>query len=260
MRKIFFFLIPIILLSSCSTSNYTLIKGSEYISMQPNTQYLYKRTALKADKSIFIDIDIQSCNSDQSKCQYFVSVKSDKDKILEQYYETYYVNFFGDVYLTDSLYPNGTLILPARIRLGEELLLDNGDNYGLVQEKLLAYKLIPEIQVNNHEYKNCVNILFETTTPTETVDLKLVTDEITCKGIGSVRKEMQISYKPKFANTNTEDINNSIMKFAATKSISKDMAPEGSLKPSGQKNVELNTQDYILIDTYLDILQAITHK
>lgn len=87
-----------------------------------------------------------------------------------------------------------------------------------------------------------------------------MTDEITCKGIGSVRKEMQMSYKPKFANTNTEDINNSIMKFAATKSISKDMAPEGSLKPSGQKNVELNTQDYILIDTYLDILQAITHK
>ncbi|MDE4957255.1 hypothetical protein NAI59_09910, partial [Francisella tularensis subsp. holarctica] len=82
MRKIFFFLIPIILLSSCSTINYTLIKGSEYISMQPNTQYLYKRTDLKADKSIFIDIDIQSFNCDQSKCQYFVSVKSDKDKIL----------------------------------------------------------------------------------------------------------------------------------------------------------------------------------
>ncbi|WP_406808544.1 hypothetical protein [Francisella tularensis] len=50
------------------------------------------------------------------------------------------------------------------------------------------------------------------------------------------------------------------MNVAATKSISKDMAPEGTLKHSGQKNVELNTQDYILIDTYLDILQAITHK
>ncbi|MDE5024803.1 hypothetical protein NAI69_09855, partial [Francisella tularensis subsp. holarctica] len=80
----------------------------------------------------------------------------------------------------------------------------------------------PEIQVNNHEYKNCVKILFETTTPTETVDLKLVNDEITCKGIGSVRKEMKMSYKPKFANPNTEDINNSIMNFAASKSISKD--------------------------------------
>ncbi|MDE5033756.1 hypothetical protein NAI60_10045, partial [Francisella tularensis subsp. holarctica] len=81
------------------------------------------------------------------------------------------------------------------------------DNYGLVQEKLLAYKLIPEIQVHNHEYKNCVNILFETTTPTETVDLKLVTAEITCKGRGSVSKAMKMAFKPKLAKTNTDEIN-----------------------------------------------------
>ena len=189
--------------------------------MQPNTQYLYKRTALKAGKSIFINIDIETCNSDKSKCQYFISVKNDKGKILEQYYETYYVNFFGDVYLTDKIYPNSTLLLPARITLHQEMLLDNGDKYGAVQEKLLAYKIIPEIQVNNHKHKNCVNILFETTTPAESVDLKLVTDEITCKGIGSVQKEMQMSYKPKHTNTSVEEISNSVIKFAATKSYRK---------------------------------------
>ncbi|MBK2357092.1 hypothetical protein [Francisella hispaniensis] len=257
MKKILFSLISIALLSSCST---TIINGSDYISMQPDTQYRYKRTALKANKSIFIDIAIESCNNDNTKCQYFVTVKNTKDKILEQYYETYYVNYFGDVYLTDKVYPNSTLLLPARITLGQEMLLDNGDRYGAVNEKLLAYKIIPEIEVNNHKYKNCVNILFETTTPAESVDLKLVTDEITCKGIGSVQKEMQMSYKPKHANTSAEEISNSVMKFAATKSIGKDMAPVGFLKPFGQKTIKPDSNDFILIDTYLDILQAITHK
>ncbi|MBK2258060.1 lipoprotein [Francisella philomiragia] len=257
MKKILFALISIALLAGCST---TIINGSDYISMQPNTQYHYKRTALKANKSIFIDIDIESCNNDNTKCQYFVTVKNSKDKILKQYYETYYVNFFGDVYLTDEVYPNSTLLLPARITLGQEMLLDNGDRYGAVNEKLLAYKLIPEIQINSHKYENCVNILFVSTTPAESVYLKLVTDEVTCKDIGSVQKEMQMSYKPKHVNTSEEEISNSVMKFAATKSISRDMAPEGFLKPFGQKNVTTDNEGFILIDTYLDILESITHS
>ncbi|WP_041263604.1 hypothetical protein [Francisella salina] len=257
MKKVTFALISIILLSSCST---TIINGSDYISMQPDTKYRYKRTALKANKSIFIDIDIESCNSGDSKCKYFVTVKNNKNKILEQYYETYYVNFFGDVYLTDKVYPNSTRLLPARITLNQEMLLNNGDRYGAVQEKLLAHKLIPKIQVNNHKYENCVNILFVSTTPTESVDLKLITDEITCKGIGSVQKEMQMSYRPKHPNTSAEEINDSVMKFAATKSIGKDMAPVGFLRPFGQKNVKTDSEGFILIDTYLDILESVTHN
>lgn len=257
MKKILFALISIALLSSCST---TIINGSDYISMQPDTQYHYKRTALKANKSIFIDIDIESCNNNNTKCQYFVTVKNTKDKILEQYYETYHVNFFGDVYLTDKVYPNSTLLLPARITLGQEMLLDNGDRYGAVNEKLLAYKLIPEIQINNHNYENCVNILFVSTTPAESVDLKLVTDEITCKGIGSVQKEMRMSYRPKVSNTSNEDISNSIMKLADTRSMGRNMSEVGYLKPFAQKKSAPDRDGFILIDTYLDILESITHK
>ncbi|WP_224721164.1 hypothetical protein [Francisella sp. XLW-1] len=257
MKKVTFALISIILLSGCST---TIINGSDYISMQPDTQYHYKRTALKADKSIFIDVDIEYCNSNNSECQYLVTVKNDKNKIIDKYYETYYVDFFGNVYLTDDVYPNDTLLLPARINLDQEIILHNDNNNGASQEKLLAYKLIPEIHIGNHKYENCVNILFETTAPTKTVDLKLVTDEITCKGIGSVQKEMQMSYRPKYANASAEEINDSVVKFAATKSIRKDMAPVGFLKPFGQRRLKPDDEGFILIGRYLDTLEYITYN
>ncbi|WP_052399161.1 hypothetical protein [Candidatus Francisella endociliophora] len=249
----------VILLSSCSTNN-TIIKGGDYVSMQPDTQFHYKRTALEAKKSIFIDLDIEFCNKDQSKCRYYVTVKNDKNKVIEKFYETYKVNFFGDVFLTDSLYPSGTLLLPARMELGDEIQISNNDKFGPIQEKLLAYKIIPKIQINNNNYNNCVNILFETITPTETLDLKLTTDEITCKNIGTVRKEMKMSYKPKYANTSTDEISNSVMKYASTQSIAKSMGPMSFYKPFITKKAKPDSQGYILIDTYLDILQSISHN
>jgi hypothetical protein len=169
-------------------------------------------------------------------------------------------SFFGDVFLTDTLYPNGTLLLPARIPLGNEIKLGNNDKYGFVQEKLLAYKLIPKIEINNHEYNNCVNILFETVTPASKVDLKVTTDEIDCKNIGAVKKEMKMSYRPKTENVSADDISNSVMKYASTKSIAKNMGPMSYYKSFATRKVKPDKQGFILIDTYLETLESISHN
>lgn len=247
-----------LMLASCS--NKTIIKGSNYVSMQPNTQLHYKREALEAKKSIFVDLEVEFCNEDHSKCQYFVTVKNDKNKIIEKYYETYKVDFFGDVFLTDKVYPDGTLLLPARMPLGNEIKLGNRDRYGFVQEKLLAYKLIPKIKINNNEYHNCVNILFESVTPASKLDLKLTTDEIACKDIGAVRKEMKMSYRPKAENISGDDISNSVMKYASTKSVTKNMGPMSYYKSFATRKVKPDNQGFMLIDTYLETLQSISHS
>jgi len=247
-----------VLLASCS--NNTIIKGGDYVSMQPNTQLHYKREALKAKKSISVDLEVEFCNENHSKCRYFVTVKNNKNKIIEKYYETYKVDLFGDVFLTDKLYPDDTLLLPARMPLGDEIKLGNRDRYGFVQEKLLAYKLIPKIEINNNQYNNCVNILFETLTPADKLDLKLTTDEIACKGIGAVKKEMKMSYRPKTDNVSTDDISSSVMKYASTKSIARNMGPMSYYKPFATKKIKPDNQGFILIDTYLETLQSISHN
>ena len=54
----------------------------------------------------------------------------------------HFTNGFVDI--KDNFYKQNTILLP---------------------EKLIVHKQIPSIEVNNHQYHNCLNIIFETVTP-----------------------------------------------------------------------------------------------
>ncbi|APC96650.1 hypothetical protein [Francisella frigiditurris] len=218
-------LIVTITLSSCSTfmTSYKgpIFNGSDYVSTDVGTTYHYKRVTLEDNSEILLEIKIENCNKDKTLCTYSTKIFNANDK-LEGKYNMDYIIKNGSVHIVDKIYKQGSLLLPAKLELGKEVNLINQEEYGEVPEKLVITKEIPSITVNNNEYKDCINIIFETITPTESKDLKVVTNQISCKNIGAVNKELAILYRVRL-------------------------------------NRDINDNNFTLYQTYLDTLQEITH-
>lgn len=80
------------MLTSCSTYNGPTFKGSDYISTDVGTTYHYKRVELKTKKSISIDITVDSCNSNKSKCSYTTKIFDSSGKMISKYSMHYTIN------------------------------------------------------------------------------------------------------------------------------------------------------------------------
>lgn len=227
MRVLLALLITTLLLTSCSTYNGPIFKGTNYVSTDVGSTYHYNRVDLKTKKKIFLDITVESCNSDKTKCLYTTKIFDSQNKMIGKYNMHYTINngsFFtkGSVRVTDNFYKDSSILLPEKLRLNREVDMQHPERYGDVREKLIVHKEIPSIEINNHKYENCLNIIFETITPLGERKLKIVTDETDCKNIGTVKKEMAIY----------------------------------SLIPVSNPYYD----NYVLEASYLDTLQKITHK
>lgn len=226
MKKISCLLIILtILLIGCSqTKSYDepVFNGSDYVLMKPGTTYHYKRVATKTKDVLSIDITINNCNKNKTKCVYSTKITNSDGKVEGQYNMDYLIKD-GAVHMTDNLYKNGTILLPAKLELNKEISLVDTKEFGNVKEKLIVHKQIPKIKINNNEYLNCINIIFETITPTSNEYLKIITNEVTCKNIGTVKKILGIYSKPKIGR-------------------------------------DVNGIKYTLSDTYLDVLESISFK
>ena len=94
----------------------------------------------------------------------------------------------GSIRVTDRFYKDSSILLPEKLQLNREVDIQHPEQYGDVRERLIVHKSIPSIEINNHKYQNCLNIIFETVTPLNEKKLKIITNEIDCKGIGTVKK------------------------------------------------------------------------
>ncbi|MED7818954.1 MULTISPECIES: hypothetical protein [unclassified Francisella] len=227
MRVLLALLITTLLLTSCSTYNGPIFKGTNYVSTDVGTTFHYKRVDLKTKKEIFLDITIENCNKDKTKCLYTTKILDPKGKVINKYNMHYILNdgsFFtnGSVSIKDNFYKVSTILLPEKLELNREVSIQHPEKYGDVKEKLIVHKEIPSISINNHTYNNCLNIIFETITPLKEKKLKIITNQIDCKNIGTVKKEM------------------------ATYSLIPVRNP--------------NYNNFVLTGIYLDTLQNITHK
>lgn len=229
MKNLLSLLVLASLITSCSTYNGPIFKASNYVSTDVGSIYHYKRVDLKTNKKIFLDIIVESCNTNKTKCLYTTKIFDSQNKMIGKYNMHYTINdgsFFtkgsGSVRVTDNFYKDSSILLPEKLRLNREVDIQHPERYGDVREKLIVHKEIPSIEINNHKYENCLNIIFETITPLGERKLKIVTDEIDCKNIGTVKKEMAIY----------------------------------SLIPVSNPNYD----NYVLKATYLDTLQKITYK
>ncbi|API87604.1 hypothetical protein [Francisella uliginis] len=227
MKNLLSLLVLASLITSCSTYNGPIFKASNYVSTNVGSTYHYKRVDLKTKKKIFLDITIESCNSDKTKCLYTTKIFNSQDKMIGKYNMYYTINddsFFtkGSIRVTDNFYKDSSILLPEKLRLNREVDMQHPERYGDVREKLIVHKEIPSFEINNHKYENCLNIIFETITPLGERKLKIVTDETDCKNIGTVKKEMAIY----------------------------------SLIPVSNPNYD----NYVLKATYIDTLQNISHK
>ncbi|QIW10945.1 hypothetical protein [Francisella sp. LA112445] len=227
MRNLLALLLVVFMLTSCSTYNGPTFKGSDYISTDVGTTYHYKRVELKTKKSISIDITVDSCNSNKSKCSYTTKIFDSSGKMISKYSMHYTINkgsFFikGSVRVSDNFYKDSSILLPEKLQLKHEVDMQHPERYGDVRERLIVHQEVPSIKINNHKYENCLNIISETVTPLNDKKIKILTNEIDCKNIGAVRKEMSIY----------------------------------SLIPV--KNPEYN--NFALNGSYIETLQSITHK
>ncbi|WP_150467569.1 hypothetical protein [Francisella sp. SYW-9] len=227
MRNLLALIIIIFLLASCSTYNGPIFKGSNYISTDVGTTYHYKRVELKTKQSISIDITVDSCNADKSKCSYTTKIFDSSGKMINKYSMHYTIDkgsffFKGAVRITDNFYKDSSILLPEKLQLNREVNMQHSERFGYVRERLIVHKEVPNIEINKHKYKNCLNMIFETITPLNDKKIKILTNEIDCENIGAVKKEMSIY----------------------------------SLIPV--KNPEYN--NFALNASYIETLQSITHK
>ncbi|MED7787846.1 hypothetical protein [Francisella sp. 19X1-34] len=197
MKNLLALIMMTFLLISCSTYNGPIFKGSNYISRNIGTTYHYKRTDLDTKKSIFFDITVDSCNADKSKCSYTTKIFNSSGKIINKYNMHYTIDkgsffFKGTVRVTDNFYKDSSILLPEKLLLNREVNMQHPEKFGYVRERLIVHKEVPSIKVNNHKYEGCLNIISETITPLNDKKIKILTNEIDCKNIGAVKKEMSI--------------------------------------------------------------------
>ena len=216
MKKLFLsiIVISIIMLSGCkhlTPYNGPIFNGKDYIFTNVGSTLNYKRISLDQKSEIKIQITVQNCNDNKTKCSYINKVINENGKV-EDKYSTNYSMISGALSMIDKFDPKGTIVLPADIELNKVQILHNNEVYGQIPEKFIVTQVIPEITVNGNQYKNCIEITFETITPLKYRYLKLITKSIECKHIGTVKKEMN-SYDKDRTN---QDINNSPFIFSGT--------------------------------------------
>ncbi|MED7787845.1 hypothetical protein [Francisella sp. 19X1-34] len=176
------------------------LKGSDYISTQPGTTYIYQRVEANDNDNFSIRTKIKNCNDERTQCNYVSRIKDHvKDQIDGSESKYAYDIKNGAVYIK---YPNldkETLLLPANIEFNKVRKENSSNANGKYTNSYEFTKQIPEITVNNNKYKNCIELEAKSNIKLENQTINTQSQEVYCKGVGLVKeifKETHGSEKP----------------------------------------------------------------
>ncbi|QIW10944.1 hypothetical protein [Francisella sp. LA112445] len=185
-------LISTVLIAAISFGYSSTLKGSDYISTQPGTTYIYQRVEANDNDNFTIRTKIKDCNDDNTLCRYVSSIKDHVKKKIDGSESKYAYDIKnGAVYIK---YPNSdkeTLLLPANIEFNKVRNEDNSNANGKFTNSYEFTKQIPEITVNGNKYKNCIELEAKSDMTIDNKPVKTQSQEIYCKGVGLVKENFK---------------------------------------------------------------------
>lgn len=198
MKKLIFTSATCIVLLSAGYSND--IKGSDYISTDAGSTYNYQRIDSNDSENFSIQTTIQSCSKDKNSCVYVSEMKNPKgEKVPGSKYEYSYNIKDGAVYISYPSLEEQSLLFPATIELGKSREDSGSTVNGSYTNTYKFTKEIPEININNKTYKNCLELEAKSKIKLKTSTVNTKSIETYCKGVGLVKeslKETHNSSKP----------------------------------------------------------------
>lgn len=170
------------------------LKGSNYISTQPGTTYVYTRNTPDTDNESFIEITVNNYLKDKNLCKYTSKIKDYSKKVLigSEYKYIYSIKNNGAVYTADPVKDGKEqLLFPADIQLNKIEKHSSANSYSKTTGYSMYTKYIANIGLNGKIYKNCIELKDNSTTTSIYQTITIESQQIYCKGIGLVKTKVK---------------------------------------------------------------------
>ena len=170
----------------CST-----IKGSDYISTNIGTKYIFDESTYidKSDKPVKQQLQtiIDGCNTAKSACTSTATITDTTGNTKELGAFIYKIKD-GAVYMIDSN-KNEQLMLPADIKLNQSQKIETFTSTSKLNGSNKFVRQIATITINGNSYNNCLAISADTVTTADNGQkIKTHSNEVHCKGIGLIKE------------------------------------------------------------------------